>query len=59
MQASFVSELLPKSALENARYLDEYCTTYGKLLNPLHDIPISVKEHIGVKGLRFNAGYTA
>ena len=59
MQVNCVTELLPESALERARYLDEYYATHGKPLGPLHGVPISVKEHIGMKGLRLNAGYVA
>jgi Asp-tRNA(Asn)/Glu-tRNA(Gln) amidotransferase A subunit family amidase len=28
-------------------------------MGPLHGIPISVKEHIGMKGLDHNAGFVA
>lgn len=30
-----------------------------KPLGPLHGLPISVKEHIGMKGLGLNTGYVA
>ena len=48
MQANCLTELLLESALERARYVAEYYATYGKSLGPLHGVPISVKEHIGV-----------
>ena len=59
MQAKCVTELLPKSAIERARYLNAYYASHGKPLGPLHGVPIIVKEHIGNKGLRLDAGYIA
>ncbi|KUJ09614.1 amidase [Mollisia scopiformis] len=52
-----VTELLPTRALERAAYLDTYLKENGKPIGPLHGIPISVKEHIGMKGLDLNAGF--
>lgn len=46
-------------ALERARYCDEYRAKTGKPLGPLHGLPISVKEHIGMKGLNQNCGFIA
>ncbi|KAB8298765.1 hypothetical protein EYC80_000940 [Monilinia laxa] len=54
-----ITELLPERALSRARYLDEYLKANGKTLGPLHGIPISVKEHVGVEGLDHNAGFVA
>ncbi|KAI9733086.1 MAG: hypothetical protein M1834_003633 [Cirrosporium novae-zelandiae] len=51
-----VTELLPERALERARFLDEYFVTHG-IIGPLHGLPISVKEHLGMKGMRTNAGF--
>jgi Asp-tRNA(Asn)/Glu-tRNA(Gln) amidotransferase A subunit family amidase len=34
-------------------------STHGRPLGPLHGLPISVKEHIGMAGLRLHAGYVA
>ena len=31
--------------------------TNGKPIGPLHGIPISVKEHIGLEGLDLNGGF--
>lgn len=54
-----ITELLPKRALERAAELDKYLATHGKPMGPLHGVPISVKEHIGIKGEDLNAGYVA
>ncbi|OTB01086.1 hypothetical protein M426DRAFT_323737 [Hypoxylon sp. CI-4A] len=57
--ANCITELLPKRALERAAELDQYLATNKKPFGPLHGVPISVKEHIGIKGEDLNAGYVA
>ncbi|KAI9815959.1 MAG: hypothetical protein M1827_001951 [Pycnora praestabilis] len=57
--ANCVTELLPEQALERAKYLDEYYSEHKKPIGPLHGLPISVKEHIAMKGLDLNAGFIA
>jgi amidase len=52
-----VTELLPQKALARAAYLDEYYVAHGKPIGPLHGLPISVKEHIAMKGHDLNAGF--
>ncbi|KAF2003906.1 putative fatty-acid amide hydrolase [Amniculicola lignicola CBS 123094] len=52
-----ITELLPATALERASYLDTYLQDNGKPIGPLHGLPISVKEHIGMKDLTLNAGF--
>ncbi|KAF2434167.1 amidase [Tothia fuscella] len=47
------NELLPQSALATATLLNNLKPPKG----PLHGLPISVKEHIGIAGLRLHAGY--
>jgi amidase len=53
------TELLPERALERAAYLDDYLKQHGKPIGPLHGLPISVKEHVGMKGLDLNAGFVS
>ena len=52
-----ITEVLPERALKRAAELDEYYATHGKPIGPLHGLPISVKEHIAMKGLDLNAGF--
>ncbi|OCK79572.1 putative glutamyl-tRNA amidotransferase subunit A [Lepidopterella palustris CBS 459.81] len=52
-----ITELLPTTALARAAYLDTYLSTHNKPIGPLHGLPISVKEHIGMEGLSLNAGF--
>ena len=56
-QTNCVTEVLPQAALERAKYLDSYLATNKKPIGPLHGLPISVKEHIGIKGLGLNCGF--
>ncbi|KAF4635511.1 hypothetical protein G7Y89_g2581 [Cudoniella acicularis] len=53
------TELLPERALNRAKYLDEYLVKHKRPIGPLHGLPISVKEMIGMKDLGLNAGYVA
>lgn len=52
-----VTELLPERALTRAKFLDDYLAENRKPIGPLHGLPISVKEHVGMKGLNLNAGF--
>ncbi|KAL3426827.1 hypothetical protein PVAG01_00336 [Phlyctema vagabunda] len=51
--------ILFDSALSRAVELDEYLGTTGKTVGPLHGLPISIKEHIEVKGTVATAGFIA
>ncbi|KLJ09097.1 hypothetical protein EMPG_15479 [Blastomyces silverae] len=46
-----VTELMWDEAIERAKYLDSLPNTIG----PLHGLPISIKEHHGMKGKKCNA----
>lgn len=52
-----VTELLPERAIARAKYLDDYLNEHQKPIGPLHGLPISVKEHLWMKGLDINAGF--
>lgn len=45
-----VVELIPEEALERARWLDEQLKSTGKPVGPLHGVPVSLKDHINLKG---------
>ncbi|KAK6347312.1 hypothetical protein TWF696_007383 [Orbilia brochopaga] len=53
------TELLPSLAIERAESLDAHLASTGKPLGPLHGLPISIKEHIGLKSHDLNAGFCA
>ena len=50
-QTNCLTELLPEQAIARAHDLDAYLTEHKKPMGPLHGLPISVKAHIGMKGL--------
>ncbi|KAK0922625.1 hypothetical protein LTR91_004360 [Friedmanniomyces endolithicus] len=54
-----VTEMLPERALTRAKYVDDYLAKHGKPIGPLHGLPISVKEHVSMKGLDINAGFVS
>lgn len=58
-QTNCITELLPTKALERAAALDAYLAEHKKPIGPLHGIPVSVKEHIGMEGLDLNAGFVS
>ena len=57
--ANCITELLPERAIDRAKFLDEHLSKHGKPIGPLHGLPISVKEHIGMKNLGLNAGFVS
>ncbi|KAI1075752.1 amidase signature domain-containing protein [Whalleya microplaca] len=54
-----ITELLPRRALRRAAELDAYLDTHKRPVGPLHGVPVSVKEHVGIKGRDLNAGFVA
>lgn len=54
-----VTELLPERALQRARELDAYLKEVGRPMGPLHGLPVSVKEHVGMKGLSLTGGFVS
>ena len=44
-------------ALTRAKELDEYLAKEGKPMGPLHGMPISIKDHINLKGTFSTIGY--
>ncbi|KAJ5810410.1 uncharacterized protein N7503_002628 [Penicillium pulvis] len=56
---NFATEFLADEAVARAKELDAHFQRTGKLVGPLHGVPISVKEHIGMKDKTCNTGYVA
>ncbi|PCH36161.1 general amidase [Wolfiporia cocos MD-104 SS10] len=46
-------------AIARAAELDEYLRTHGKVVGPLHGLPVSLKDQISVKGLETTMGYAS
>ncbi|TDZ13834.1 putative amidase [Colletotrichum spinosum] len=56
---NFATEVLAESALRRAEELDDHFEKTGELFGPLHGIPTSVKEHIGMAGRITHAGFVS
>ncbi|EXJ79376.1 hypothetical protein A1O3_08878 [Capronia epimyces CBS 606.96] len=56
---NFATEFLAEEAIARAKELDRIFHETGKIVGPLHGVPVSVKEHIGIKGRVCNAGYVS
>lgn len=54
-----VTEFLPKEAFEMASSLDKYLEENGDVIGPLHGLPLSLKDHIALKGKRNSFMLTA
>ncbi|CAE7143103.1 unnamed protein product [Rhizoctonia solani] len=54
-----ISEVMFDQGIARARELDAYMTQSGKTVGPLHGVPISIKDHISVRGEDTAAGYVA
>ncbi|KAK4937079.1 hypothetical protein LTR10_022202 [Elasticomyces elasticus] len=52
-----LTEMCFDEALHTAKELDQAFKATGKLKGPLHGLPISVKDHVNVAGLRSTLGY--
>ncbi|OWB55847.1 hypothetical protein B5S28_g1731 [[Candida] boidinii] len=53
------TEIFFDIALKRAKQLDEYYKETGKVVGPLHGIPISLKDQINLKGIDTGIGYVA
>lgn len=53
---NFISEVNFTQAIERAKELDRHFRETGKVIGPLHGLPITVKDHMDVKGHDSSAG---
>ena len=54
-----LTQWFPEEALKQAQLLDDYLTEHGHTVGPLHGVPISLKEHIAVRGRETSYGFIA
>ncbi|KAI0068345.1 amidase signature enzyme [Artomyces pyxidatus] len=54
-----LTEIFVDRALARAAWLDEQLKTTGKVVGPLHGLPISLKDQICLKGLETTMGYVS
>ena len=55
-QTNCLSEVFFDRALTRAAELDQYLKARGKVVGPLHGLPISLKDMFGVKGIETTNG---
>jgi Asp-tRNA(Asn)/Glu-tRNA(Gln) amidotransferase A subunit family amidase len=55
-QTNCLTEIFIDRALERAAWLDEQLKSTGKVVGPLHGLPISLKDQISIKGLETTMG---
>ncbi len=56
---NFATEFMVEDALTHAAELDTHFKAKGTLVGPLHGVPASVKEHIGLKDRICHSSYVA
>ncbi|KAI5240012.1 fatty-acid amide hydrolase [Aureobasidium subglaciale] len=54
-----LTQWFPEEAMKQAQALDDYLTSHGKTVGPLHGVPISLKEHIALDGKQTSYGFVA
>ncbi|KAG9010311.1 hypothetical protein FRB94_010661 [Tulasnella sp. JGI-2019a] len=52
-----VTEIFFEQGFERAAQLDKHLEETGEVVGPLHGLPVSIKDHILVKGLDTSTGY--
>ncbi|KAE9400228.1 amidase [Gymnopus androsaceus JB14] len=53
-----LTQMFFDEGLARARELDEYYENTGQLIGPLHGLPISIKDHMGIKGKKATGGFS-
>ncbi|KAE8224081.1 hypothetical protein CF319_g2977 [Tilletia indica] len=53
-----LTEVLFETAVQKAKSLDEYFEREGKLIGPLHGVPLSVKDHLPTVGAKVTLGFS-
>ncbi|PPR00101.1 hypothetical protein CVT24_008959 [Panaeolus cyanescens] len=54
-----LTEIFIDRALERAAQLDKHFKETGKVVGPLHGLPISLKDQINIKGIESTMGYVS
>jgi amidase len=54
-----LTEVFIERAIDRAKVLDEHLKTTGKVVGPLHGLPISLKDQIQIKGFEATLGYVS
>ncbi|KAH7333379.1 amidase signature domain-containing protein [Rhexocercosporidium sp. MPI-PUGE-AT-0058] len=54
-----LTEITFDAAIQRAKTLDEHFRNTGKVVGPLHGLPISVKDHMNVEGVDSSMGFSS
>ncbi|KAF7307128.1 Amidase domain-containing protein [Mycena indigotica] len=54
-----LTEIFLDRALARAKELDEHLARTGKVVGPLHGLPVSLKDQVNIKGIESTMGYIA
>ena len=54
-----LTEIFFEEGIKRAEELDKYLVETGKVIGPLHGVPVTIKDHIQVKDHDTSAGYIA
>ncbi|EJT97485.1 amidase [Dacryopinax primogenitus] len=54
-----LTDIFLDEGISRAKELDEYYEREGKVVGPLHGLPISIKDHVPLKGRWASAGFLA
>ncbi|KDQ31042.1 hypothetical protein PLEOSDRAFT_1092424 [Pleurotus ostreatus PC15] len=54
-----LTEIFVDKALARAAALDEHLKTTGKVVGPLHGLPVSLKDQINIEGIEASMGYVS
>ncbi|KAK4702147.1 amidase, partial [Phenoliferia sp. Uapishka_3] len=58
-QTSCLTEVLFDSAMKRARELDKHLLRTGRVIGPLHGLPISLKEQFNIAGVESTMGFVS
>jgi amidase len=59
LQTNCLSDAFFDEAIEAAKALDDHLNRTGKVVGPLHGLPISLKDNFNVKGKDSTVGFTS
>jgi amidase len=59
MQTNCLSDAFFDEAIESAKTLDDHLDRTGKVVGPLHGLPISLKDNFEIKGKDSTVGFTS
>ena len=56
-QTNCLTEICFDDAIAQAKFLDDFLREHGRLIGPLHGVPMSLKDQFDIKGIDSTLGY--